>query len=713
MADQASYEADTLTAGLTPSPTSATTHAGGQPQATKPTTEKPRQTRRKIALACTPCRERKSRCNGERPACLPCRKRHREHLCTWEESKFVNSADQNASVEQGGRGRTDLNLDGQVQHNPSSVTSAHVETLPASTPSDNSNHQGSSARAITEAVIQTMDLMVSPQGSSRTSGKMSDASPKSSFRDSYRKWDTSSNHGFGLPMRSTADKYTTYFFKYVLSIFPVLHWPSFQARYFKVWTGDVDDDGGDDDLDKHIFMATLYMVFALGCMYSDMSPTKDKACLANQFYIRSTEVIAVEALDTIPLEGIQLLLLQTIHLQSTKHENRWWNIAGIATRGAVSLGLNLPFNGSYSRRNQLQREMRRRAWHTCVIFDRLLALNLGRPMMVGSINDFPLPQAVDDEYLLEDGEGVQPAHQESRIILFIHCIKLFEIQRDTLLALYTKEASIKLSGKLHLSGWSEHWLSELLKINHSLEEVEEALPDQLRLTPLADHHEHGRFQSNVFNGRFLYIRALLLRPVLLLVARLGREIDLSSSQTTSLEMDIMKRICAHCILTVTALVNLKYQTISDPCAGPPWPNSHYIFVSAVILAAARLCPAFDPALDHDVLRSAWDRCITVLEHYAPQIEAADSFLHTVSLLGRRIHDMEQPSSNTRDGENNTSSEEPILIQTPSQNAQMENQDYFGDGIYDFLQKDLDMLGKVDFSLLPDDTMDMADFYVPS
>lgn len=156
-----------------------------------------------------------------------------------------------------------------------------------------------------------------------------------------------------------------------------------------------------------------------------------------------------------------------------------------------------------------------------------------------------------------------------------------------------------------------------------------------------------------------------------------------------------------------------------------------IFVSAVILAAARLCPAFDPALDHDVLRSAWDRCITVLEHYAPQIEAADSFLHTVSLLGRRIHDMEQPckgklgttvvasnmfcpvASNTRDGENNTSSEEPILIQTPSQNAQMENQDYFGDGIYDFLQKDLDMLGKVDFSLLPDDTMDMADFYVPS
>jgi len=44
----------------------------------------PRPKRRKIQLACNKCRNRKTRCDGRRPACLACLERGLEADCTYE-----------------------------------------------------------------------------------------------------------------------------------------------------------------------------------------------------------------------------------------------------------------------------------------------------------------------------------------------------------------------------------------------------------------------------------------------------------------------------------------------------------------------------------------------------------------------------------------------------------------------------------------------------
>jgi hypothetical protein len=75
--------------------------------------------------------------------------------------------------------------------------------------------------------------------------------------------------------------------------------------------------------------------------------------------------------------------------------------------------------------------------------------------------------------------------------------------------------------------------------------------------------------------RFLYIRALLLRPVLLVASHHCGELNISnSSRTPSLQIDVMIRICAHCISTVTTLVDLKYRGLQDLYSGPPWNTVH-------------------------------------------------------------------------------------------------------------------------------------------
>lgn len=61
-----------------------------------------------------------------------------------------------------------------------------------------------------------------------------------------------------------------------------------------------------------------------------------------------------------------------------------------------------------------------------------------------------------------------------------------------------------------------------------------------------------------------------------------------------------------------------------------------IFVAAILIATARLCPVPDPAFDDTRLRSVWYHCIAILEHHRPQFEAAATVLHILNTLGRCI-----------------------------------------------------------------------------
>jgi len=172
-------------------------------------------------------------------------------------------------------------------------------------------------------------------------------------------------------MRRNADNFISCFFSFIHPLFPILHRPSFLHQY-ELWRAREDGSnkcGVLPNLDEAIFIASLNLVFALGCQFSDLIAPADKPSLADDFYQRSRQLLLFEILDSTSLSLVQMLLLTGVYLQSTQHANRCWNTVGLAIRVAQSLGLNVHDSGR-SPSSQLEREMRRRVWHTCVNLDR-------------------------------------------------------------------------------------------------------------------------------------------------------------------------------------------------------------------------------------------------------------------------------------------------------------------------------------------------------
>jgi hypothetical protein len=174
------------------------------------------------------------------------------------------------------------------------------------------------------------------------------------------------------------------FFEFIHPVFPLLHWPSFTTMYNRLRRPNMaTEHGSNRTRDDTVFHAILNMVLALGCQRSkDISPCQRNQ-FANSFYEQSHRLISIETLDFSSLEIVQLLLLRGIYLHYTTYADRCWNMIGVSLRVAQSLGLHL--EQTDSSRSQLNREMRRRVWHTCITLD-WYSTSVYRPL---SFTDYP------------------------------------------------------------------------------------------------------------------------------------------------------------------------------------------------------------------------------------------------------------------------------------------------------------------------------------
>ena len=175
-----------------------------------------------------------------------------------------------------------------------------------------------------------------------------------------------------LPPRRVADGFIEAYWAFVHPILPILHKPTFMKSYKTLWaTGEELHCDADSPLDA-VFLSTLNIVLAIGCQSSDQVVSGQKHIISEKLYQRSRRFFMDEFLDSPTLSVVQLLLLTGIYLQSTKYANRCWNSIGSAIRTAQSIGLHLERRSDS--RVQIQREMERRVWHTCVFLDRLVLL---------------------------------------------------------------------------------------------------------------------------------------------------------------------------------------------------------------------------------------------------------------------------------------------------------------------------------------------------
>lgn len=351
-------------------------------EATSPPT---RRKRSKISLACNNCRSRKTRCDGRLPVCLACDRRRVGSTCIFERPPLdlnKQDAESRARVQNSQQlsiieaDPTPFAVAGTPdgQSLPETHGEHHVDGVATVTvESDTALYGGSSTiNLIRHMTKRTRSVDASPEivlSKKRPRHPVDTARAQRSagYVEVIHERDDSA---VVYPVRRSADDYLACYWEFIHPVFPIIHKPSLERQYRIMWLSEPErvacQQKSDDN--QSIFASMINLVFALGCQFSTLIPSRKRSSIADDFYQRSRRLFVFDILDSSSLPAVQLLLLQGVYLQSSRYATRCWNVVGLAIRVAQSLGLHI--HSEREGETQLDREMNRRIWHTCVMLDR-------------------------------------------------------------------------------------------------------------------------------------------------------------------------------------------------------------------------------------------------------------------------------------------------------------------------------------------------------
>ncbi|MBE3045265.1 Zn(II)2Cys6 transcription factor, partial [Candidatus Bathyarchaeota archaeon] len=219
-----------------------------------------------------------------------------------------------------------------------------------------------------------------------------------------------------LPPRHATDHLLHSYYAAVHTMFPIIHWPSFQVLIEDIYKPD-----GRPQITPAAF-SSFFAVLTAGALFSNDTEME-------RFY-KPTEYVE-EAMRQIDpwnsepsLDSARACLLLAICLNEMNLKSNAWVWTGLAIRVGQDLGLYLE-SGAWS---MVEGEVRKRLWWTMYIMDRTLALELGRPVMINDDDcDLKLPAAVDDHHIHDGGIQV-PAGQDALthfLLPIIHTVRSY------------------------------------------------------------------------------------------------------------------------------------------------------------------------------------------------------------------------------------------------------------------------------------------------
>ncbi|CAH0001955.1 unnamed protein product [Clonostachys byssicola] len=219
-----------------------------------------------------------------------------------------------------------------------------------------------------------------------------------------------------LPPRQSAELLLAAYYRSAHTMFPILHWPSFQNEVDDIYNGQISKVPPSS-------LSLFFSVLATGSLFNEEPPT-------GQSFYRPAELLetAKSLLDPwnndFDFDTCRSLVLITLCLNEMNLKSAAWNLLGNAVRVAQDLGLYFDA-GPWP---IIEGEMRRRTWWAIYVLDRTLASELGRPKLIDDDdNDVPLPAGVDDQYIRPDGtlvpNGVQPLTHS--LLAVIHVVRSY------------------------------------------------------------------------------------------------------------------------------------------------------------------------------------------------------------------------------------------------------------------------------------------------
>ncbi|KAJ5578659.1 uncharacterized protein N7459_007623 [Penicillium hispanicum] len=212
-----------------------------------------------------------------------------------------------------------------------------------------------------------------------------------------------------LPPKNLADNLLAQYYHCIHSILPVLHWPSFAAEYETVY------QAGTLLGVSCEWAAMLYGVFACGVLHT-LEPRREEE---GKQYVRTSCGIIDVWQDNFNLDRARAALLASIFLYEVNSKSASWVWIGSAVRVAQEIGLHIDL-GPWP---AVEGEMRKRLWWCLYTWDRLLALEMGKPVLINDQDcDIDLPCPVDDHYLTEGG-AFPEGQQTTPLLATIHVVR--------------------------------------------------------------------------------------------------------------------------------------------------------------------------------------------------------------------------------------------------------------------------------------------------
>ncbi|KAH7029734.1 fungal-specific transcription factor domain-containing protein [Microdochium trichocladiopsis] len=350
--------------------------------------------RQRVALACNPCRARKSRCNGARPRCDLCERMAFE--CVYETpasaANVIVPKDAFADVES----RLHV-LEEMVKRHNELLTSKSISSVASSISlGHNVVNLKQHAQELEVEQEDDTDGMAISFVDEKDQGFFGPSANISFMRIILRSMLAASPMSYAgtddpAPEDVTEQLLQEYFSNTGM-LFPYIHETSFMDTYrqarLSAFAGV-----------RRTWLALLNIVLAIAIQADASRPdTSLAAADAELFFCKARNLCGTHMLRSTTLETVQYLLLSTQYLQGTQHAVQTWTMHGLAVKTALSIGLH---SGAASAKfAPVECEMRKRTWYGCIVLDRSLSMTFGRPSAIPEEYvwlDLPMPIERDRE----------------------------------------------------------------------------------------------------------------------------------------------------------------------------------------------------------------------------------------------------------------------------------------------------------------------------
>ncbi|KAJ5155295.1 hypothetical protein N7492_008098 [Penicillium capsulatum] len=543
---------------------------------------------------------------------------------------------------------------------------------------------------------------------------------------------------FSLPPRPLADHLLECYWDRVYCLYPFFHRPSFEQAYENLWGSSkwaqpqlpelsVGLGGSFDSGPQSItFHCALNAIFGLGCHFSDI-PVREREAAVYSFFLRSKRFVGLDLLDTSTIGVVQTLLIIALLLQSTPYPNRCWNAIGVACRVAQGLGLHEQATHRYMK--PLEKEIRHRTWHGCVIMDMIVSMTYGRPSMtshVSPIYPVPLP-AMRPELQRDDPcdlSGQPCDHKLGHMTFYVSTIELYKILESILSDVYNAWQSGSNHRFMSRQSNNQRSLDMIMELDDRLSNYESNVPavlnwtrPQLPITPDSDQRSVFQRQRNVLRARFIHLRLLLYRPMFTQLCseeRTGstKQPDASTptrSERNPIYTSMSVNCAAACVSAAVELVSLVYDTYRTSVTDAWWYNGFYTSTAGFVVIMSYSCRATLTQIDARTVDQTWRKCEEILMHMSSFSLSARNSLRFLQVTHQHI--VQNYAGASRDDTTATSGQQQrcevdpseVSAQNAAANSVLEYSDLrdaeTGPAINHYMNWDEMALGQEDFGFL--------------